>query len=664
MKRTENLDVIIPIRLAASMDRGETVIEDVLSYYHKYGFTKFMLTGPTKQWRSMGFPDKDYFEKLAYKYLEAKKILEPYGIQLGWWVTIVVKSGRNKDFTPIQRADGTVSPYANCPLDPVFRKYYAECIALFARIAKPSFIITEDDYSIWASAPKTGCFCEHHMREFSRRMGVEYTRESLAPLLNADTPEGIEMIRSWKGLMKDSLVQFAEAIRRELDIESPEIPMGYMQAGCADHEGDVTYAIAKALAGENHTPFSRLYGTFYGGFLTHELPNVIYHPIYSRQHIPGDFIFYHESDSYPTQRFFTSGSEMRAIMSCAYSAGFDGSTFQVREDADVPEETAYPKMFAKERVRFNALHEAVKQCDMKGVEICYDPFYNTLGGRSRPIWTQTVAFFGIPFTTKESSVAFWDEKQAKYCSHEVVMKYLSKGLFLDGAAAKILCDRGYSKYLGATVEDDLTKGPLALHLAAKEFVCDEFRTPGRSKTIPFASTYAVGREAKAVYIAPTEEGCKTVTDVMDNYGKKVSAGMTYFENELGGKVVILGTIIGNSYTHAILSYSRQRLFQKLLSIIDDSYVYVKDSPRVFTFANEAKDSEKSNFVGVLTLTNLSCDTLDEISLHLPPKFAVCQEILELDASGNWVPVEFERTEDGVIVNTPARYLDPVYLMFR
>ena len=73
---------------------------------------------------------------------------------------------------------------------------------------------------------------------------------------------------------------------------------------------------------------------------------------------------------------------------------------------------------------------------------------------------------------------------------------------------------------------------------------------------------------------------------------------------------------------------------------------------------------KSNCVGVLTLTNLSCDTLDEISLHLPPKFVACQEILELDASGNWVPVEFERTEDGVIVNTPARYLDPVYLMFR
>ncbi|MBQ8408497.1 MAG: hypothetical protein IJY39_06485 [Clostridia bacterium] len=664
MKRNENIDVILPLRLAASMDRGEKVTEYVLDYYRKYGIKKFILTGPTKKWRTLGFPEKAYFEKLAYEYLEAKNILEPYGIELGWWVTIVLKSGLNEKFTPIMRADGTTSPFANCPLDPVFRQHYAECIALFARIAKPSFIITEDDYSIWAAAPGKGCFCEHHLKEFSRRVGREYTRETLAPLLNPDTPEGIELMRRWRELMKDSLVCFAEAIRAEVDKETPEIPIGYMQAGGADHEGDVTYPVAKALAGPNHTPFSRLFGTFYGGFVTQELPNVIYHPIYSRQHIEGDFIFYHESDSYPSQRFFTSGSEMRAIMSCAYSAGFDGSTFQVREDADVPEETAYPKMFAKERARFNALHKAVKQCEMKGVEICYDPFYSTLGGRSRPYWTQPIAFYGIPFTTKESSVAFWDVKQATYATHETVMRYLSKGLFFDGEAAKVLCQRGYSKYLGASVDDELTRGKLSLHLAAKEHICDEFISPGRSKTITFASAYAVGREAKAVYVTPIDERCKTVTDVVDNAGNKVSAGMTYFENELGGKVVVFGTVIGNSYTHAILSYSRQRLFQKLLSMIDDSFVYVKDTPRIFTFANEAKDREKSGFVGILTLINLSPDALDELALHLSEKFASCEEILVMDAAGDWEPVAFERTEDGALIHTAVRYLDPVYIMFR
>lgn len=664
MRKSENLEVLVPLRLAASMDRGEKVTEYALDYYRKYGLKKFILTGPTKKWRTLGFPEKAYFEKLAYEYLEAKNILEPYGIELGWWVTIVLKAGRRDDITPITRADGTLSPFANCPLDPVYRKHYAECIALFAKIAKPSFIITEDDYSIWAAAPGKCCFCEHHLKEFSRRMGKEYTRETLAPLLNPNTPEGIELMRSWRELMKDSLVQFAEAIRSEVDIDSPEIPIGYMQAGGADHEGNVTYPIAKALAGPNHTPFSRLFGTFYGGFVPQELPNVIYHPIYSRQHIEGDFVFYHESDSYPSQRFFTSGSEMRAIMSCAYSAGFDGSTFQVREDADVPEETAYPKMFAKERPRFDALHAAVKQCELRGVEICYDPFYNTLGGRSRPYWTQTVAFFGIPFTTKESSVAFWDVKQATYCDHETVMKYLSKGLFLDGDAARVLCRRGYAKYLGVTVEDDLTKGKLALHLAAKEFIREEFISPGKSKTISFASAYAVGREAKAVCITPIDEGCKIVTDVVDNAGNSLSAGMTYFENELGGKIVVMGTVIGDSYSHAILSYSRQRLFQKLLAKIDDSFVFVKDNPRVFTFANEAKDPEKSGFVSVLTHINLSCDALDSIPLHLPKKLADCNEILMVNSSGEWVPVDFERTEDGVNVNTPAEYLNPVYLMFR
>ena len=49
------------------------------------------------------------------------------------------------------RMDGTETPMASCPLNPVFRETYARNVALFVKIAKPAFVITEDDYSINAA---------------------------------------------------------------------------------------------------------------------------------------------------------------------------------------------------------------------------------------------------------------------------------------------------------------------------------------------------------------------------------------------------------------------------------------------------------------------------------------------------------------------------------
>jgi len=666
MKKTELIDIIIPISLELDWPTEESIVSEVLEQHKLYGFQKFAFAAPSGGWRSVGYPPSSYFEERANLFLKVKKRLEPFGIICGWWITATIKSGASEKFTRIVRKDGSYAPFSSCPLDPVFRKQFSENVALFAQIAKPAFIITEDDYSVIASAPGYGCFCKHHLEAFSLRQGKAYTGEMLVTELEKDTEESLQLLRAWRELIKDSLVGLAESIREAVDRESPEIPIGYMQSGSADQEGDCTVEVAKALAGKNHTPFVRFFGAFYCGVPAEQIPCKMFHPIYCRQHTPEDMIFYHESDTFPHTRFFTSGSDMRAIMSIAYSTGFDGSTFQTQQLVDCAnEETAYAKMFATERKRYERVYQIVKQCKTEGIELCYDPFWNTTAkGTKWPEWTQAISLFGIPYTTREASVAFWDKTQAACCDDATIRKYLSKGLFLDGEAARILCERGYGAYLGIRVGEDVAAGMLGFDLGAREVICKQYQEEGKGKHMPIAHMFASGKNGKLLKIKVMDPACEVVTEAYTFQYKYIAPAMTKFTNELGGQVVVMGMTLTGNYSQSLLNYRRQRLIQRLITEYCDEYAYVKEVPRVYTIMNTAENEAGSAFKGMLTLINLSSDPAENCHIHMPEKWKDLKQVQSLNLQGEWENVNWHQTEDGIILEEALAYLMPVYLLLQ
>ena len=337
------LDIIIPISLELNHPTKYDITRDIMHMHKNYSFCRFMLTAPSGAWRGHHYPPKEAFTERAEVFNAVKNELKPYGIDLGWWITGTLKTGPCDDFIRQVKANGESHPFSNCPLDPGYIKRFCEGIALFASIAKPDFIITEDDFSIAAAA---GCYCEYHLKLFEKLSGKYYSREELVSVFEQSTPEAIEIAKLWRENLKNSIVNIAKEMRKAIDSVNPDIPMGYMQSGAVDMEGGGTYEIAKALAGENHTPFSRIYGTFYCGFKPKYLPEHTFHAIYSKQHITEDFLFYHEADTFPHTRHFTSGTQMNALMGLMYACGFEGSTFQTASLLDVQtEETAYSKMY-------------------------------------------------------------------------------------------------------------------------------------------------------------------------------------------------------------------------------------------------------------------------------------------------------------------------------
>lgn len=657
----KELDIIIPISLDLDWPTKDVIIDDIMELYNNYSFTRFALAAPCGGWRAVGFPPREFYEERAKLFAEVKSELSPYGIDCGWWITATLKSGRSDEFTGVVREDGTESPFQNCPFDENFKKQFAEMTALFAEIAKPAFIITEDDYTLG-----TGCFCKNHLDEFASREGKYYSRDELLSAFNSDTDEGYKLMKRWRELTKDSLVSFADAIRKEVDKKSPEIPIGYMQSGAADYEGDATEAIARALAGPNHTPFSRLFGVAYCGIESKDIPHIMFHPLYSKQHIKGDFDFYHESDTFPHTRFFMAGKQMKAIMSTAYSYGYIGSTFNLQQLLDdANEEKTFPAMFKNERKRFNALYNAVQDCRIQGVELCYDPFWNTANKTVKniyPLWTRALSLFGIPYTTEEAEVAFWDVRQAKHMDDETVIRYLSKGLFLDGAAAKALCERGFGEYLGVEIGDDVATHPLCWDLGAREIICEKFRTEGKGKNMPTAHMFAAGKNGKLLKMTVTDPKVEVISEEYNYLKEFITPAMTRFENSLGGKIVILGQTLEGNYSQSLFNYRRKRLFEKMLLWCDDKYLFVKEEPNVFTIVNEAESTK--DFRGIVTLTNLGADSISGATLHLPEKWADANEFYSLNQDGEWEKAECINENQELKLGFELEYCEPVYLMIK
>lgn len=649
--------ILVPIRL----DTPKESIEKIQWLNENFGFTCFCPDGLSKGYRAESYPTQEEYIQEAKNFAAVREWAKKRGLSCGWLCNLTVKSGPG--FTPILRADGTPHPFANCPMDKSFSKTLASDISAYCAIARPDFIFVEDDFSLSAAG---GCFCERHLAEFAKKQGRRYEREELLSVLKKDTPEAIELNRAWQNLKKDTLIDLARDIRDEMDKECPEIPIGLMQSGAADLDGDFTEDVARALAGERHTPFVRLYGTFYCGFESKKLPSMMHHPLYFTQHMGEDMLCYHESDTYPHTRFYTSGKQANALLGAAYSYGMVGSIYFAQQYFDHPyEEDAFGKVFKEEHARFKAVSEFAAKCLPFGVEVCYDPFYNMLEkGHAAPFFSDSLGRFGIPFSTTEASVAFLDARQARYFDHGTLMRYLAKGLFLDGEAAHILCHRGYGEYLGVSVGNDVLEKhpPLVYDLGALEVITEAFVKKDEGHEMWCAHCYCPYGNGKWMELTVTNEKTEIITEGKDFRGNLIAPAMTYFENTLGGRICVMSLTVRDNPSQALFNYRRQDLFLRIIRKMADEYPLVQGAPDLYAIAMRPK--EDGDLLGMLTLINLGEDDAESAFVHLPPYLRAAGSISVIERDGSLAPLPARKEGNGIRLANPLCHLIPTYVIFR
>lgn len=655
------LEIFIPVTIDLDRPTAQDVIGCIKEQNERYGFTKFLLSCPGAGWRSKGYPQRADLDRMADLFCEVKEALADTGIVLGWWNTLTLKSGIGEGFGRIVRSSGEVHPFASCPLCESFRDRFARDVAYFAAKTKPAVITFEDDYSVSAAAGRLGCFCERHLAEFARREGRAYTREELVQVFGNRDAASLALLKRYRALMRDSLVDLSKMIRSELDRQNPEIPMGTMQSGGSDYDGDSTEAIARALAGERHAPFSRLCGAYYGGGELKGIPSAAYHSIYSAEHVGKDFKRLSEADTFPHTRFFTSAKQMAAFMAISYSSGFVGSILHTQQLLDDPnEERAYGKMFWAQQAKFSALADRATRCERVGISLPHDPFYSTLDGLKPPHFCRTLDLFGVPYTTRPAKVTFLDERLAKYLPDNEIRAYLSGGLFLDGAAARELCARGFGAYIGVSVGEDIASGYTGYDLGAREVIKAPFDGFCRGKHMPIAHMYAPGGNGALLALTVTDPGAEVISEAYTFDQRLLCTAMTRFENALGGRVVVMGMTVKGNRSQSLFNYRRMRLFEELLKWCGAEVPLVRGEPCVHLIFNRARLGE--DFTHLLTAINLGDDALESLSLWVPQELRD-KKVCYLAADGTWKKADTTLKADVLCVDMAVQPCEPLCLCF-
>ncbi len=657
---SENIfDIIVPVSIDPLWQDADTVAEKIRYQYLEYGFTKYALYGPNKGWRAERYPTKEHYLEIVDTFVRVKELLQDLPVECGWIIYLTIKTGAFSDTSGLGKGDGALHPFGNCPTDIGFRERLLGDIRDFVSVGKPAFLLLEDDYTLSGS-----CLCDRHLKMFSRRVGKDYGRAELLEAFAQRNEGGFALMRSYRELMRDTLAEFAKDMRSVVDQVDPAIPFGYCQSGGVDYDGDSTEAITKALAGAKTIPFVRLYGTFYCGIDIKKIPEELYHMLYSKQHMDGKIRCYHESDVYPHNQYFASAKELKTMMGIACSYGFYGGLLWTGHLLGMEQdETSYGRMVSREKRRFEVVAGIAKNCGLKGVQVGYDPFLNTTekpAARRYPLWAQCVGRFGIPYTTEDSEVCFLDVTQAKGASEETVLQALGKVVFLDGDAAKALCEREFGKYLGVNVGEDMAgEGMFGFDLGAREVVRDAFLLPGEESEMPIAHAWCPNGNGKGMRLEITEADCEEISGIYNFKQEYLCPGMTRFHNELGGTVIVMGLTLEGNQSQALYNYTRQNVLRRLVQESIE-VVVLQDAPNLFMIANEAESED--DVLGMLTIINLSVDTAERVKLHLPTIWEQVQQICTLNPQGDWEKVPFERNGQDITIRLNFAYCGPVYLL--
>lgn len=355
-------------------------------------------------------------------------------------------------FTRLEGIDAR-NEYSYCPLDASFSDMYAEVLQQIAK-AGPSLIMLDDDYRLNYRNYRMGCTCPLHLAEFYKRIGTEIPKEDLEKTIFSG---GANPYRSaWLSLMRDTLIHFAEKMRRAVDAVNDSVRLGICQCWDTwDFEGTDGIELAKAFAGKTR-PFLRTIGAPYHQVsvpLTIEITRLQAH--WSKDQ---NIEVFTEGDVYPRPRYNVPSRYLEIFDLALLASGETDGILKYMFDYTRPLE--YEPGYYQRHIRNSALRSEVmhifhdKQAagvyiaePMRKIENWHLP-QDVPEGISSYLATQLEASRrskalltdnAIPITYSQTGHPIWVMgENAWYVEEEA----LSQGAILDITAASILTKRG------------------------------------------------------------------------------------------------------------------------------------------------------------------------------------------------------------------------------
>lgn len=452
--------------------------------------------------------------------------------------------------TPFQKLvghDGTVALASSCPLDPAFLEDVRRRYRLMASL-RPDFIWVDDDLRINHHPPVVyGCFCPLCLADISARLGREFTRESLVEALRRDPwPEPGDVRLAWDRRNEDALVGVLRAVERAAHEVNPGLELGFMTGGSEGVE-----RMMDTLAGPDNAPVRLRPGA---GWYVDDYPAGLFDKAFRL-----GFITAHarpqrlaslqcEIENFPYQKLQKSVRLNMVESACYQAVGCRGIAFNILPDALNPYDDYEARLAAIEAWRpfFERLVSWGDGLPVVGLWLGTSPAYHPPGyfaDWSRPnpssLAGRTLREMGLPqaFLAADSCATVFAGDQVRAFAPEEVRRLLAGGVLLDAEAAAWIERMGLGHLLGVHPEP-LYPGALRERLTAHP-LNGAYAGHYRNAWLGFFVQHGSGSGAHR--LEPLTAEVQVLAEMNHYYGdENLGPSVTAYENELGGRVVVLG----------------------------------------------------------------------------------------------------------------------------
>ena len=641
----------------------EANLEELKTALPRYRVDELVVKVDTEEF-SHGQPPLDWVRAYQEKLFRVKAVLDELGVvySINPWITVGhIDRGRDarNQLPGLQTFvghDGTVSKACASPLCPVWRDHIAKVWRHYAETL-PDAIWFEDDIRLFNHLPvKHGCFCPLHLKRFSELIGQPVTREALVAALlqpGAPHPWRKRFLEMQAEVIRETIGFITETVRQV----SPQTRFGLMSSGPRRHcsEGRRWSELAEAFGGDqpliSRPPL--------GNYDEASLRGLYYSKdsiLLTRHCLPENTDEQTEVENVPFSRYSKSVRFTFLQMALSFACGARGTTLNLFDHCGTPMEAEphYGRVLGERKAFFNALCErSLSPGRYRGIQL----LFNETSGERKHLKTdadmpdledggeammELLESHGFATTYEREAVVASCGEQLRAYSDAELDSFLSGALFLDGAAAKVLVERGFGEWIGLHDLADARLVDVFGVYAAEEFYATDFGgAPGTYLTLTVPDL--TGRPS---YFKPElAKGVEVLSELVDVDAVRCQPALYVYENAAGGRIAVHLLELESAYGVAFRHTFRRAQLNGVLHWLGRGSPPVQAVGGVYPLVLR-KDGAHRSF---LALFNLSLDPWPEPAFRIRGNRRI-ESVEMLAADGTWKTaddVTIDQREDSI-----------------
>lgn len=521
----------------------------------------------------------------------------------------------NKPWQRVMDPSGNICRGSYCPAHPELIEYARTLHSTIAK-ADPDFIWIDDDVRLEGHSPvRFTCFCNLCIQQFSRQVGIRFTRQTLIKAFAAGTlDERLRLRREWLEHNRRVIDNLLRNIEEAVHQVRPGLPLGYM-TGDRFYEGYAFERWAKTLAGPQQASVRWRPG---GGFYSDDqlLGMVDKANALGRQSsvLPAHIqTIESEVESFPYQRLRKSRQATVTEAAAYMGSGTTGPAFNVLSMYKDPlgEYTRLFDRISEYRSFYQKLQAALGRSRVSGIWPAWNrELYSTVNPDGEWLTKSGLTFdkmyvlgqIGIPLCYHpggRTATALSGSTVLAF-SRQELRRMFAGGVLMDVEAWQTLKRLGLEKWTGVRAHENVDHD--ATEVLSKHPLNTRFAGWSRDCRQSFWWERA--------YRLQLQNDKTEILARMVDYGRRdLGPCMTAFTNELGGRVVVMGYYPWTQ-VHSLEKSSQMKSVCAWLSR-NRLPAVVESFEKIVVWCHEGDAGRKT-----LVVLNASLDPVERLSLRV------------------------------------------------